>query len=307
MEGETRANGTKGGIILNVFSFEIDPKELRLLELNARYMRHEEYSRLVNNIKRDGKLTSAPFCCKEPDGKYLVLSGNHRVMASIEAGITKIMCLVTDDPLSEEQKIAIQLSHNAISGQDDLGTLKLLYEKIFDVEMKKYSGLDDKTLELLQKMNGMSMTEANLKFLTLNLTFLPNEIENAQKILKEALETATKADITWLARMSEYDKWLDSQEVAASSMGISNNATALKIILDVFERNMHQLSEEWEEDDTDGKTWVPLESVIGRCKIPKESAKVIREAVEKMVGENNLSNANRWQALEYWAADYLGS
>ena len=40
--------------------------------------------------------------------------------------------VITDDELSKEQRIAIQLSHNAIVGQDDPDTLKKLYDEIFD-------------------------------------------------------------------------------------------------------------------------------------------------------------------------------
>lgn len=40
----------------------IDPSKLKLLELNARYMRHETFSRLVENIRQDGGLTgNTPF------------------------------------------------------------------------------------------------------------------------------------------------------------------------------------------------------------------------------------------------------
>lgn len=289
---------------MDVHVMEIDPRELRLLELNARYMKHEEFARLVENIRRDGRLTSAPFCCREKDGGYKVLSGNHRTRAAIEAGIEKITCLATDDDLSEDQRIAIQLSHNAISGHDDLGTLKILYEQVLDIEMKKYSGLDDKTLELLQQVDSVRMAEANLRFLTLSVVFLPDEIEAAQKTLDDAIGSAKGADVKWLARMAEYDKWLDSIEAAGSSQGIKNNATALKIVFDIFEDNMHQLSDAW-SDDEDSKAWVPLEAVIGKTKIPEGAAKVIKRAVEKMIGEKSLNSSNRWQALEYWAADYL--
>lgn len=48
--------------------------------------------------------------------------------------------------MSEEHRIAIQLSHNAIVGQDDPDILKKLYDKILDIDLKEYSGLDDKTL-----------------------------------------------------------------------------------------------------------------------------------------------------------------
>lgn len=74
---------------MNVYTLEIDPKEIKLLNLNARYMRHEEFKQLVDNIRRDGQLTSTPFLCREPNGKYLCLSGNHRTKAAIEAGLEK--------------------------------------------------------------------------------------------------------------------------------------------------------------------------------------------------------------------------
>ena len=47
--------------MINTRIIEIDPRELKLLKMNARFMRHEEFQRLVANIKRDGQLTSAPF------------------------------------------------------------------------------------------------------------------------------------------------------------------------------------------------------------------------------------------------------
>ena len=42
----------------------VDPKTLKLLEMNARFMRHEEFQRLVANVKKDGQLTSAPFAAR---------------------------------------------------------------------------------------------------------------------------------------------------------------------------------------------------------------------------------------------------
>ena len=73
--------------MINTRIIEIDPRELKLLKMNARFMRHEEFQRLVANIKQDGQLTSAPFAARNPDGTYEVLSGNHRVQAAIAAGL----------------------------------------------------------------------------------------------------------------------------------------------------------------------------------------------------------------------------
>lgn len=83
---------------------KVNPKELKLLEVNARYMKHEEFQRLVDNVKRDGCLTQLPFCCLDEDWNWMVLSGNHRVQAAISAGLEEIEVQVTEDELTKDQK-----------------------------------------------------------------------------------------------------------------------------------------------------------------------------------------------------------
>ena len=53
---------------MNIQVVEINPREIILLEENARYMTHEEFNRLVDNVRRDGQLSSAPFLCLEHNG-----------------------------------------------------------------------------------------------------------------------------------------------------------------------------------------------------------------------------------------------
>ncbi len=290
---------------MNVFTVEIDPREIKLLELNARYMRHEEFKQLVENIRRDGQLTSTPFLCKDDDGKYLCLSGNHRTKAAIEVGLERITCLATDDVLSHDQRLAIQLSQNAITGQDDPATLKLLYESILDTEMKKYSGLDDKTLELLEKINATSIAEANLEFKTLQIMFLPDELEAAKQVIERIKTGAKTADESWLVRHSEYDAWLDTQEVVAASYGVKNAAVAFELIVKLVERNLSQLQDGYMQSDVT-KHYVPLSTIVGRRNIPSSAAKTICRALQKIQGERDLKDIELWQGLEILAEKYLG-
>ena len=47
---------------INTRIVRLDPNTLKLLDLNARYMRHETFARLVENIRQDGGLTgNTPF------------------------------------------------------------------------------------------------------------------------------------------------------------------------------------------------------------------------------------------------------
>lgn len=289
---------------MNIFTLEVDPREIKLLEMNARYMKHEEFRRLVDNVRKDGQLSSTPFLCKDDDGRWLCLSGNHRTQAAVEVGLKKIICLATDDHLTKDQKIAIQLSHNSIAGQDDPATLKLLYEEILDVESKKYSGLDDKTLDLLDKFASISISESNLKFQTLQMVFLPDELKEAEAVMERVKEEAKHADTVWLVKHSSYDDGLDTQEAVLSSYGVKNVATAVDLILKLTKRNILQLQEGYESPEND-KNWVPIETVIGRRKIPAGTAKVITKALSKMRGKGEIKSNELWAGLEQLAAAYL--
>ncbi|MEW6555097.1 MAG: ParB N-terminal domain-containing protein [Actinomycetota bacterium] len=281
----------------------VDPQDLSLAEVNARYMRHEEFMRLVDNVKRDGKLTSTPFCCEE-EGRLLVLSGNHRVKAAIAAGLSEIDVMVTSDPLTQAQRYAIQLSHNAIVGKDDPAILKEIYDAIDDAEWKEYTGLDDATLELLEKVEAMAMSEANLDYRLISISFLPHELERVREVIDEVRKEAPGKEV-WLARADAYDRLLDDLEAAGSAHGIKNTATSLDIILDVFEAHQDDLAEGWVEEDKN--RWVPLVSIFGNDKVPVEAAKVLKQALDRAVGQGIVGPRNLWQLLEYMAADFLAS
>ncbi|MEH7114553.1 ParB N-terminal domain-containing protein [Neobacillus niacini] len=285
----------------------IDPRELKLLELNARYMRHETFQQLVTNIKRDGRLTQIPFAAKDDDGNWEVLSGNHRVKASIEAGLDEIECMVTDDDLTEDRKKGIQLSHNAISGEDDPAVLKQIYESIEDIDFKMYAGLDDKTLELLDQVQPESIAEVNLEFQTMNIVFLPNELQRTKEIWDE-IQTYIKADEVWLTRYAQYDDFLDSLEAVSTAYDVKNVATTFLIMLSVVQRHLDDLSDGWydkEKEEATTNNWVPLSTIFNQNKIPAKSAEIIKKAVDKMVSQGDITKNNKWQSMEYLAADYL--
>ncbi|MFE0256323.1 hypothetical protein [Streptomyces sp. NPDC059010] len=58
---------------------------------------------------------------------------DHRALAAIEAGLPQIWWMQIDEPLPRQRQIALQLSHNAIAGQDDLTILKELYDELESV------------------------------------------------------------------------------------------------------------------------------------------------------------------------------
>ena len=127
----------------------VDPSSLMLLKDNARFFKRETFRQLRDNIAADKRLSSVPLCYRHDDGKLEVLSGNHRVKASIEAGLQRIIVLVITEELEKSKRIAIQLSHNALAGEDDQSILANLWTQIESVADKLYSGLDSEIVKEL--------------------------------------------------------------------------------------------------------------------------------------------------------------
>lgn len=283
---------------------KVNPRNIKLLELNARYMKQEEYKRLVENVKADKGLSSVPFCCYDENWNLECLSGNHRVMAAIDAGLKEIDVMVTNDELSEGKKKAIQLSHNAIEGQDDLAILKEIYDSIEDVDLKEYSGLDDELLQELEKIGTQSMASAKLEFQVLQIVVLPDEMEKAKEVIERV-----KQEIKGMAftlRFAEYDKWLDSMETVGKSIGIKNTATTLMAMLDLVERHIGDLRENWMQE-ADGKQWVPINTMTGSSKIRANDGRKVEKAVQLLVDRGEIKKNERYKVFGILAEKYLNA
>ncbi|WP_425245428.1 ParB/Srx family N-terminal domain-containing protein [Streptomyces sp. NEAU-NA10] len=287
---------------------EGDPRELTLLDVNARFMRHEQFQRLVANIRADGALTSTPLVWNDLEsGRRIVLSGNHRTKAAVEAGLERIWWMEITEPLPRQRQIALQLAHNAIVGEDDPATLKALYEELEDVSMRLYSGLDDKTLDLLDEISVPSLAEANLDFATVQIVFLPEEKEAAEKAF-EAARKAASADARWLARIEQYESVLDTLDTVKGAHNIGNVAAVFAIILALVERHLGELAEGWYDPDertATRKGTAPVETVLATRTMPADAAAVVQLAIDRMERDGDIEAGQRWRALELWAADYL--
>ncbi|MDQ8706816.1 ParB/Srx family N-terminal domain-containing protein [Streptomyces sp. LHD-70] len=287
---------------------EGDPRDLTLLDVNARFMRHEQFQRLVTNIRDDGTLTSTPLVWNDAgSGRRIVLSGNHRTKAAIEAGLERIWWMEITEPLPRQRQIALQLSHNAITGEDDPATLRALYDELEDVSMRLYSGLDDKTLELLEEVSVPSLAEANLDFATVQIVFLPDEKEAAERALEAARKTAS-ADARWLARIDQYEAVLDTLDSVKGAHNIGNVAAAFAILLAMVERHLGELSDGWYDPDAllaTRKGSAPIETVLATRTMPADAAAVVQQAIDRMERDGEIETGHRWRALVLWAADYL--
>ena len=237
-------------------------EHLDLLEKNARYMTNEQFRNLVSNIKRDGALSSVPFCVRAGE-RYRVLSGNHRVAAAREAGLSEIIILYRSETMSRDEEGAAVISHNAISGQDDLQTLRELYEEIRDVELRYYSGLDDVILEKMEKLSLPPLSEIPLEFRQLSFVFLPEEADRPEAVFGQSMDKV-RGDSAYLARFGEYDRFLDNMETVKKAANVKNVAAIFMLMLDILERHMDELPEALRAGCSDGARGEPTEGGVGK-------------------------------------------
>ena len=284
---------------------KVDPRELELLEVNARFMKADEFQKLVANIKKDGCLTQLPFCCKHPKKKYklLVLSGNHRVQAAIEAGLEEIEVQCAVKKLSKDEMLGIQLSHNAISGQDDMAILKELYGAIDDIEMRKYAGLDDETLKLLDKITADSISTPSLEYQLLNIVFLPNEIKEIKKALKE-FKTEIENTPTLVAHFKDYEDFMETMKDVSEGMLVKNTALTFMLMLRLAKDNIEKTKEVWMEQ-AKPKDNVPISSIVGRSSIKASDAFELVRAIDLLVARGVIKKNDKVSGLGTLAKYYL--
>lgn len=219
--------------------------ELSGRKVNARYMKGREYRQLVSNLKRDGALTSVPLVARA--GEQLeILSGHHRVQAAREAGIEEASVIEITSPLSEEQRTALQLSHNAIVGDDDLAVLETMYRAL-QLEWKEYSGLTDEAFDLKEvDVNALSIGTPDYQ--ELRILFLPEELELFEANLEEIAKSKAPPRVH-MARFEDFDRLFDAVVRAKKLLDVHNSAIALRMLADLALERLEELEAEVSEDD----------------------------------------------------------
>jgi len=267
-------------------------EEIDFLEKNARFMTKEQFAALTHNVKADGGLTSIPLCYKQENGRLLVLSGNHRIKASIEAGSREFLVLLIDKPMTKQQLVAIQLSHNSIEGQDDEQILKELWQQIDDLDASIYAGLSTELVEKLNSTDFITISEQRVLFKEITFLFLPEEIEEMKSICEGILESAKSKEI-FAGRITEYADILEGIIAVKQNQKIINSTLALFGMARVVREYLAGRAENLQEAMEEGVADTVVFNLGGtRKRIKKETAKTLRKYIkEKMESGLDLDSA----------------
>jgi len=272
---------------------KVNIEELREQDLNARVMNADMFNRLASNIKKDNRLESLPFVAETENGLEIV-SGHHRVRACRTAGVTDIFVILDDTGLDKDSIRAKQLAHNSLQGEDNKQIVREIYEMIEDAEKKLEAYISPELNDELDKLAIKDIVfDVDIK--TILVTFLSYELDTFERCAKKLNESYSKlyvADIENIKLFTECVKRVNKEyDIRAMN-------TALTKMAEIVLEHLGEDVEDYER--------VSVRDLLKSAYIPKESAEVIQRAIEKAEKEKTITNKNRWQILEYWAADYLG-
>jgi hypothetical protein len=102
-----------------------------------------------------------------------------------------------------------------------------------------------------------------------------------------------------VADIDQHEEFIETITKYQQFANVKNTGAAIHAMIKATE----SLFDDLHFDES--QEWVQLPNLFGSPAIPKEAADTITQALDKMVKEGEIGPKNKWQALEYWAADYL--
>lgn len=271
----------------------VDVDQLHEQDVNARMMDDNMMKQLAANIGKRGQIESVPFCC-EKDGKLEIISGHHRVKASKMAGVSPIPILLDTSGLNRSQIAAKQLAHNSINGFDDEDMLKEIAKMINNVDDMLESYFNKEFDIEPIKIEPMAHVKTKLDFKQISLVFLDNQIDDAEKFLKQLEQNPQYIGV---ADGKDFDDFCERLKKTQKVMDVRNISAAVSAMIDMcstfFKDNGY----------AEKMSWVPVSKILGGATCSKDTADIIKKAVEKMVKDGVAHS--KWEAMGKLAEDYL--
>lgn len=221
---------------------KVDIDLLDEIEVNANEMSGEDFSQLVENIEKSG-LSSVPACVKKDNGRFVVISGNHRLRACKKLHhktIGILYCLESE--ISQDEMIAIELSHNSLHGQTNTSILKKLFESIQSIDFKKFAhvSIDEVKPVETEGIDIFAMKE-NFVF---TVILYPNSFENLEGLFGDVRDQSKKSDCIILASQEDNEKCLlKIQQDIGSHFGIKSPSITFAKMLELANERLTQLKD----------------------------------------------------------------
>lgn len=276
--------------------------ELKEADVNAQVLQPRHFDRLTSNIRNRGQVTSLPYISwPNREGPARICSGHHRVRAARNAGLTEIPVLVDTRPMTHSEFTAQQIAHNELHGTPDTNVLAQLVRMIDDVDDLLATGLDEKTLNKLGDVEATALGTPHAAFdwKVFTCLFLPHQMET----LKDALDSIDrKSEVLGIAPREDFEEFSKQVIEYGRMANIRSLGAVVSSIIAIARREVDLADQDGVQPDP---SWVRTAELVGGA-MPEDAAKVVRQAVAKVLADGGISADQPWRALELLAAEFLG-
>ena len=134
-------------------------------------------------------------------------------------------------------------------------------------------------------------------FKTITFAFLPYQLKNLELLVKHLEKQG--AEVIGTAPYELGKQFAETLAKYQQFQDVRNLGAAVASMVEATNEKM-----EIAGYDPAGE-WTYLTKIFGSNSVPKEAAEVIEQALKKAEKEGVVTKRNRWQLIEYLAADYL--
>jgi len=235
---------------------EVNVDEVEFTEVNANRMSQSDFDKLVNNIRTSG-LSSVIACYRrKDDGKYVIISGNHRFRACLKLGYTKINILYADEQdMSHDEIVALQLSHNSLHGDDDRAILKRLMDEIKDIDFKEFAHIQIDDIDVDDMFSGSIVPMS--EHYSVSLVLYKKDKESIEELMSIVEDNNKVNDMVILADGEKNEKvFLEMISDIKKDFDIKSSSIAFSKLLELAKAGYGTLG----TDDVDPEEFSEIQS-----------------------------------------------
>ncbi|MBD5585830.1 MAG: ParB N-terminal domain-containing protein [Clostridia bacterium] len=210
-------------------------------EENANEMTGEDFATLCDNIGKSG-LSSVPCCYRKENGRFVMISGHHRLRACKKNYFKKMGILYCEESeLSRDEIIAIQLSHNSLHGSDNTSILKKLFEQIQSIDYKKFAHINIDEIKPVSN-EGLSIFALKENFV-FSIILYPDSFQNLDELYGDIREEAKKSDALILADQTNEELFMKIQTEIGKQYDIKSPAICFAKLLELANERLTEIKE----------------------------------------------------------------
>lgn len=220
---------------------KIDIDLIDEVKVNANEMSEEEFAQLTSNISKSG-LSSVPACVKRKDGRFVTISGNHRLRACKKLRYKEIGVLYCDeDEITQDEMIAIELSHNSLHGTAKTSIVKKLLESIQTIDFKQFAHVNVDDIKQV-KIEGIDIAAMSENFV-MTVVLYPDSFKTLDSLFEDLREHAKKSDALILASAQDNERrFLDIQKSISQQFDMKSPSIAFGKLLDLASERLSQIN-----------------------------------------------------------------